>query len=69
MLFRKKIRKRLIIVLVVLFVIIYWRGTKTYAEENKLECKRHLVYAVCKQIGQATVVPSLWDVMKAGVRF
>lgn len=69
MLFRKKMRKKIILVLILVFAFVYWRGTKEYIKANNLECERHVVYAVCKQIGQATIVPSLLDVLKEGVKF
>ncbi len=66
---RRKVRNKIIIVVVLILAFIYWRGTKAYTKANNLECTRHLVYAVCKQIGKPTTVPSLWDVMKIGVKF
>ncbi|OGE83176.1 MAG: hypothetical protein A3B10_01550 [Candidatus Doudnabacteria bacterium RIFCSPLOWO2_01_FULL_44_21] len=69
MLFRRKIRNKIILVGLIVFLFIYWRGTKAYTKQNNLECERHIVYAVCKQLGKSTTVPTLWDVLKAGVRF
>ena len=66
---RRKIRNRLIIFAVILLVAVYWRGVSSYVKKNHLDCNWHAVYAVCKQTGSATKVPSLWDVLKAGVKF
>lgn len=66
---RKKIRFRLILAAVVIFLVIYIHGVIVWTNKNNLDCQWHVVYAVCKQIGKPTVVPSLWDVLVAGVKF
>lgn len=66
---RRKIRSKLIIVALIALAFIYWRGTKAIAKEKNLECEWHLVYAICKQKGKATELPSLLDVFRAGIKF
>jgi hypothetical protein len=66
---RRKIRSKIILLVLIALAFIYWRGTKAIASEKNLECKYHVVYAVCKQKGQATNLPSIWEVLKAGAKF
>ena len=69
MFFRRRIRNRILLVILAVLIVIYWRGTKAVIKQNNLECEYHIVYAVCKQIGKATELPSLWDVLSAGAKF
>ena len=62
-------RTKLILIALVVLGFLYYRGTKAIAQEKNLECKYHLVYALCKQKGQATTLPSIFDVIKAGTKF
>ena len=62
-------RSKLILIAVVVLAFLYYRGTKAIAVEKNLECKYHAVYAICKQKGQATTLPSIWEVLKAGTKF
>jgi hypothetical protein len=68
MLMRKKNRKRLIIFLVVVFAVIFWRGLKdtTKATHN---CEFKIIYALCTPKGKATGLPPIWNILKAGVKF
>jgi hypothetical protein len=66
---RRKTRNRIIIFVLLLLIIVYWRGAKAYAKQNHLVCQYHFVYAVCKQIGTPTTIPSIWAVLSAGVKF
>lgn len=66
---KQKIKYRLLILLLILFAFIYWRGIRAVAKESNLDCNYHVFYAVCKQIGKATTLPTFWDVLKAGVKF
>ena len=69
MLMRRKMRNRIILLLLIAVVFIYWRGAKMYVKANDLDCRYHFAYAVCKQVGGPTKVPSLWDVLAAGAKF
>ena len=65
---RKKIRFRLILLALAVLIFIYWRGTRAYVQKNELDCKYHIVYAICNSKSKL-VIPSLWDILKAGVKF
>jgi hypothetical protein len=69
MLFRRRTRTRAILLLIAVLLFLYWRGSRAITKENELQCKYHFVYAVCKQTGQATEIPSFWDVIKNGASF
>lgn len=66
---RRRLRSKLIVIALIVLGFVYWRGVKALAVQKNLECKYHLVYAVCKQKGQATTLPSIWEVLKAGSKF
>jgi len=66
---KKKMRTKLIWLAIVVLAFIYWRGSRTITKEKNLECEYHLVYAVCKQKGKATELPTFMDVLKAGIKF
>ncbi|MBI2355751.1 MAG: hypothetical protein HYV13_00910 [Candidatus Doudnabacteria bacterium] len=66
---RKKIRSKLLLLILIALAFIYWRGTKAIAVEKNLECEYHVVYALCKQKGKSTELPTIFDVFKAGMKF
>ncbi|OGE81437.1 MAG: hypothetical protein A3H72_01210 [Candidatus Doudnabacteria bacterium RIFCSPLOWO2_02_FULL_48_8] len=66
---KKRMRSKLILLVLFALAFLYWRGTKAIANEKNLECEWHLVYAICKQKGKATELPSIFDVLKAGAKF
>lgn len=66
---RRKLRSKLFWLVLIALAFFYYRGTKTIAQEKNLECKYHVVYAICKQKGQATTLPSIWEVLRAGTKF
>jgi len=65
---RRKNRNRIIFVVIVLFIIVYWHGTVNAAKAKGLNCSYHIVYAFCSGKGKVQL-PSFWDVMKAGIKF
>lgn len=66
---RRKIRSRLFLLALIAFGFVYWRGMKAIQKTTNLECEYHVAYAVCKQKGKATELPSLWQVLRAGAKF
>jgi hypothetical protein len=65
---RKKNRNRLIWFVLVLLAVIMWRGIgKT--TKNDFDCEFKLIYALCTPKDDATELPSLWNILKAGVTF
>ena len=65
----KKMRTKIIYLAIAVLIFVYWRGVKAISAEKNLECNYHLVYAVCKQKGKATELPTFFEVLKAGAKF
>ena len=59
-------RSKIVLVLILVFGFIYWRGSKALTQDKKLDCRYHIVDALCKG---NTSIPSWIDVLKAGVKF
>lgn len=62
-------KTKIILILVAIFVIVYWRGTKYILEQRGWDCNWHAVYAVCMTDSQRVMnapAPKFEDVMKAG---
>ena len=68
MYFRKKIRRRIIIVLAIVLAIIFWRGLKD-TTKGKFDCEYKIIYAFCSSKTKSAAIPGLWDIFKAGVKF
>ena len=66
---KKKMRTRLILLVIVVFAFVYWRGIKQSTAKQGLDCDYHLVYAVCTAKGKTSAMPGFFDVLKAGVKF
>ena len=66
---RKKNKFRFFILLIIAILFVYWRGITNITKNTNLECEYHVIYAVCKVKGQATDLPSVLDVLKAGIQF
>jgi hypothetical protein len=66
---KKKNKVRLFLLLLIVLLFVYWRGIRSITSNTNLECEYHVVYAVCKVKGQATDLPSVLDVLKAGIKF
>lgn len=65
---RKKYRTRLFIFLAILLAIIFWRGIKA-TTQGMFDCDFKIIYAVCTANSQDAEMPSLWQIIKAGVKF
>jgi hypothetical protein len=65
---KKKIRKRLIVFLVIVLAIIFWRGLKTTTKATH-NCEFKLIYAVCEPKNNRAEMPGLWEILKTGVEF
>jgi hypothetical protein len=65
---RKKIRNRLIMAVALVLAFVMWRGLSA-ATDGKFDCEYKLIYAVCTADTRGTELPSLWEILKAGVRF
>jgi len=62
-------RTKIILVVIVVLLFLYWHGIKSIASQKGWDCNYHIVYAVCNARNNKAQLPSLWDVLKAGVRF
>jgi hypothetical protein len=68
MYFRKKIRRRVLIVLVIVLAVIFWRGLKA-TTKNDFKCEYKIIYAFCTAKKVNANSPGIWDIFKAGVDF
>jgi hypothetical protein len=68
MYFRKKIRKRILIVALVVFSFVFYRGLKA-ATEKTHDCEFKLIYAACVEKSKGAKLPGLWSIIKSGVSF
>jgi hypothetical protein len=68
MLFRKKTRFRLLLLLVVAAVFIYWRGFNALARQD-FNCKFKLFIAACVPKTKDAKLPNIMDAFKAGLKF
>lgn len=66
---RKKMRTRIIIIAVIAILFIYWRGITKVASEKGWNCNYQVVYALCSAKNNKAVLPTIFDVFKAGVKF
>lgn len=69
MLLRRKIRSKVILVLIIVFLFLYWRGVKSVTSSKGWDCKYHLIYAVCNAKNNKAQLPDIWDILQAGVKF
>jgi hypothetical protein len=65
---KKKMRKKLIIFLVIVLAVVFWRGIRITTALTH-DCEFKLVYAVCEPKNSRAVMPGVWDILKAGVKF
>lgn len=68
MYFRKKVRNRIIVFVLVVFAIIFWRGLAA-TTKSTYACEYKLIYAFCVAEGEGITPPTLSDILKLGVRF
>lgn len=64
---RKKIKFRVALFLLLVFVIVYWRGANYFIKKQNLSCSYHFVYAMCKS--KTVAIPSFWQVLQQGIKF
>jgi hypothetical protein len=60
---------KILLVLIILFAIVYWRGTKQILAARNTNCNWHTVYAICVTDSKkvySVQPPSLMDTLKAG---
>lgn len=62
-------RSKIILVVLIVFAFLYWRGSKAITKEKGLDCSYHIVYAVCKAKSSATPIPGLFEILKRGTKF
>ncbi len=65
---RKKVRNRLIVFVLIVLAIIFWRGLKLTTKETH-DCEFKLIYALCTPNTKTAELPGIWDIFKAGVKF
>lgn len=70
MLLRRKLRSKLILLVILVLLFIYWRGVTTLLVAQKgWNCQYHVVYALCEARNNKASLPGLWDIFKAGIKF
>lgn len=68
MYFRRKIRNRVILIVLIVLGFVMWRGLAATTEKN-FNCEYKLIYAVCKPKAGNPALPGLVDIFKAGIKF
>ena len=68
MLFRKKMRKRLLILLVIAFGFVFWRGLHSTTKKTH-DCSFKIVYAICEPKTANAAFPSVMEIISAGIKF
>lgn len=61
-------RNRIILGVIIVLGIIVWRGLGATTEKN-FTCEYKLVYAVCKPKTGSPKLPTIMEILKAGVKF
>lgn len=65
-------KTKILLVLILIFAFVYWRGAKSILTKMGLDCNWHAVYAVCltdsKKVKDG-VSPDFMDIIKAGWKF
>jgi len=61
-------RDRIILIVVIVLGFILWRGINTATSKN-FACEYKLVYAVCKPKSGNPKLPTLLEILKAGIKF
>jgi len=62
-------KSKIIVVLIILFAFIYWRGTKSILAKMGMDCEWHVFYAFCKAPVKNTQMPNFMEIFKAGIKF
>jgi hypothetical protein len=62
-------KSKIIIALIIIFVIVYWRGTKEILAKAGMDCEWHAFYAICKSDKPQGRMPNFMDILKAGSKF
>jgi len=65
---RKKVRSRILVVVLLVLGFVTWRGLRATTKDS-FNCQYKLVYAVCVPKKTGAVLPSLFDIAKAGASF
>jgi lipopolysaccharide export system protein LptC len=69
MFIRKRWRSKILILALVVLIFLYWRGIKNVAEQKGWDCNFHVIYATCNAKNNKAVLPSFFDILKAGAKF
>jgi hypothetical protein len=62
-------KKILILAVIIIFVAIYWRGTKSILAKAGMDCDWHAFYAFCKAPSKNPKMPNFMEIFKAGTKF
>ncbi|HEX5429651.1 MAG TPA: hypothetical protein VFX17_01050 [Patescibacteria group bacterium] len=60
--------KTIILILIIGFAVIYWRGTKAIFTQAGMDCDWHAVYAICKEPSNNPQMPNIMEILKAGAK-
>jgi hypothetical protein len=69
MLFRRKLRSKLIVLAIIVVLFLYWHGIKNVAVAKGWNCNYQIVYAICDAKNNKAQLPGIWDILKAGAKF
>ncbi|MGE5298011.1 MAG: hypothetical protein ACM3KM_02525 [Acidobacteriaceae bacterium] len=68
MLFRKKLRSRLLMLLVLALAFVVWHGVMS-STKDEFKCQYKLFYAVCTPKKQNAKLPTVIQILRAGIKF
>ena len=66
---KKRMRTKLILIAILVLGFIYWRGVKQVTVAKSWNCNYHIAYAVCDAKNNKAKLPTIVDILKAGVKF
>jgi hypothetical protein len=63
-------KTKIILIVILVLLFLYWRGVKNLLVVAKgWDCEYHIAYSVCVAKNNKAKLPSLFDILKAGVSF
>jgi hypothetical protein len=64
----KNMKKLIILAIIIIFIGVYWRGTKSILAKMGMDCDWHVFYAFCKAPAKNSQMPNFMEILKAGVK-
>jgi|GEM_PF-4901118 hypothetical protein len=62
--------KKLIALVIVILILLFWRGVNQITIQKGIKCTFHFGYALCvSPTGRAAELPGFFEIIKAGAKF